>query len=226
MPIPSNELLSLTCDAIIDLYILDLNSININQIYRFCNWKQSSGTDIQFQGITYSAMPLQAQGFERNARGKMPTPKIEFGNVFGAITAFALAYDDLIGATLTRKRTLAKFLDGQPTADSSMEFLSQSFIVYRKAEENELKISFELKRGLDLGYKSKIPARLVLRNICSWRYRSAECGYTGGAVADKNDGYTNDINLDVCGKRLSSCRLRFGQYGELPFSGYPGVDNT
>jgi len=28
---------------------------------------------------------------------------------------------------------------------------------------------------------------------------------------------------DKCGKRLSSCRIRFGATAELPFGGFPGI---
>jgi lambda family phage minor tail protein L len=68
-----------------------------------------------------------------------------------------------------------------------------------------------------------LPRRQVVQNVCAWRYRSAECGYTGGAVADINDQPTTDPARDQCGKRLASCKLRFGQYAELPFGGFPAA---
>ena len=34
---------------------------------------------------------------------------------------------------------------------------------------------------------------------------------------------TVDPLQDVCGKRLTSCRARFGQYAELPFGSFPSV---
>lgn len=67
-----------------------------------------------------------------------------------------------------------------------------------------------------------LPRRQCVQNVCPWQYRSAECGYTGGAVADKNDQATTDVAQDRCGKRLTSCRLRFGAFAELPFGGFPG----
>lgn len=225
MPIPSNDLLTLAPDAIIDLYVLDLSPLGENQEYRFCNWKLLQGREITFQKKIYTAIPLSANGFELNSRGQMPTPKIEFGNTFGVITSFAIAFDDLIGTALIRKRTLAKYLDGFPTGNENMEFTPDKFTVYRKAEENELKISFELRRPLDMGFQSKLPARVILKNACPWIYRSAECSYAGGPVADENDFPTNDPAKDKCGKRLSSCWVRFGRYGQLPYGGFPGVDD-
>jgi len=41
-------------------------------------------------------------------------------------------------------------------------------------------------------------------------------------VAKANDTPTNNINEDVCGKRVSSCQLRFANTS-LPFGGFPGA---
>ncbi|PNQ53697.1 phage minor tail protein L, partial [Vibrio agarivorans] len=53
-------------------------------------------------------------------------------------------------------------------------------------------------------------------------YRGASCGYTGPPVAKEDGTPTNDPSLDQCGGRLSDCKLRFGDHGELPFGGFPG----
>ncbi|WP_244818032.1 hypothetical protein [Caballeronia sp. Lep1P3] len=48
------------------------------------------------------------------------------------------------------------------------------------------------------------------------------CGYAGPPVADINDNPTRDATADASGKRLKSCKLRFGN-GRLPFGGFPGA---
>ena len=53
-----------------------------------------------------------------------------------------------------------------------------------------------------------LPARMMMANTCSWVYRSAECGYTGGAVADEKDQPTTDIKKDKCSKCRTGCKLR------------------
>jgi lambda family phage minor tail protein L len=40
---------------------------------------------------------------------------------------------------------------------------------------------------------------------------------------DANDQGVSTEAADVCGKRLSSCKARFGQTAELPYGGYPGI---
>jgi lambda family phage minor tail protein L len=67
-----------------------------------------------------------------------------------------------------------------------------------------------------------LPRRIITQNYCQWKYRSSECGYTGGAVAKVDDTPTSNLNEDVCGKRVSSCQLRFVNQS-LPFGGFPGA---
>ena len=40
---------------------------------------------------------------------------------------------------------------------------------------------------------------------------------------DESDQGVNSQVLDVCGKRLSSCKARFGATAELPFGSFPGI---
>jgi lambda family phage minor tail protein L len=54
-------------------------------------------------------------------------------------------------------------------------------------------------------------------------YRSAECSYTGTNYFNANDEVVTTSGQDVCGKRLSSCQVRFGQTAALPFGSFPGV---
>lgn len=223
MSIPSLDLLTLTPDAIISLFVLDLNPAGTDLTYRFTNWTQTEGDNIVWQGETYLALPFEISGFESSTRGQAQ-PSITLSNVFGVITAFTLSNDDLVGANLIRKRTLAKYLDGMPSANPSIEFVDDNFTIWRKSGENALTITFELRRFSDLGFKSQIPNRNIRKYSCAWEYRSEECGYSGGAVADINDVPTSDMTKDKCGKRLASCRLRFGTYNQLPFGGFPGVD--
>jgi lambda family phage minor tail protein L len=115
----------------------------------------------------------------------------------------------------------ANFPAGNPTADPDAEFPLDIFYVDRKgAESNEI-VEFELAPAFDLT-NVMIPKRQIIQNMCVWKYRGAECGYTGTAYFDTNDSPTTE-GLDRCGKRLSSCKLRFGEFAELPFGGFPSA---
>jgi len=140
-----------------------------------------------------------------------------------------LTYQDLVGAKITRKRTLAKYLDAvnfeggvNPTADPSAEFADDVYYVDRKSRETRDVVEFELAASFDLEGVT-LPRRQIVQNVCPWRYRGTECGYTGTVYLDANDQAVGSSSLDVCGKRLSSCKARFGQNAELPFGGFPAA---
>lgn len=108
------------------------------------------------------------------------------------------------------------------TADPNQYLDREIWFIDRKSAENKVFVEFELSAAFDVA-GVLLPRRQCIQNVCTWAYRSAECGYTGGPVADRNDEPVTDLADDVCGKRLSSCRLRFGQYAPLPFGGFPGA---
>lgn len=159
----------------------------------------------------------------------------------------------LEGAKVTRIRTLAKYLDAanypvsgdvvltedadrllleddstilieplNPTEDFSAEFPREIFYVDRKSAENREIVELELASAFDL-IGVRIPKRQCISNICQWVYRSSECGYTGSNYWDADGNVVGTLAQDVCGKRLDSCKLRFGQNSELPFGSYPGI---
>lgn len=181
--------------------------------------------------ITYTRWPVDASGFEWNGKGTLPQPKIQVANVLGTISALNYANSDLIGAKVIRKRTLLKYLDAvnfpgsvNPTADPTVQFTNDVYYVSRKTMENPVMCEYELTSSWDVSGK-QLPGRQVIQNNCPWKYRGAECGYSGASVADINDVYTPYLANDVCGKRLVSCQLRFPNT-YLPFGGFPSAGLT
>lgn len=85
--------------------------------------------------------------------------------------------------------------------------------------ENPVMVQFALQSALDLD-GVLIPARQIIRNVCTWQYRGDGCFYNGGPVADENDNPTTDPNKDRCSRRLSGCKKRFGNNGVLPFGSF------
>ena len=139
-------------------------------------------------------------------------------------------FDDLLRAKLTRKRTFVKYLDPRnfkgnvnPDADpyGNETLPDDIYIVSRKVSENRDIVEFELVSPFDI-HGVKLPFRQILQS-CSSAYRSAECSYTGPPVADSSDNPTSILGEDKCGKRISSCKMRFGENNSLPFGGFPAV---
>jgi hypothetical protein len=71
-------------------------------------------------------------------------------------------------------------------------------------------IEFELAAVFDL-IGVRAPKRQCVSNVCQWKYRGPECGYTGNAYFNTNNQPVATLAQDACGKQLSSCELRFEQ---------------
>lgn len=222
------EIQKLAPSAVIELFVLDLSLFGQGMVY-FHAGTNALQQRLVWQGSAYDAFPIQVEGFEFNGNGQIPRPKLKVANVTGAITALVLTYQDLVGAKITRKRTLAKYLDAvnfpggvNPTADPSAEFADDIYYIDRKSRETRDVIEFELAASFDLEGVN-LPRRQIVQNVCPWRYRSSECGYIGTIYFDANDQRVTTSSQDICGKRLSSCQARFGQTAELPFGGFPAA---
>lgn len=413
------EIQKLAPSSIIEMFEIDASAVG-GSIYRFHAGKNNLYGDVIWNGLTYSAFPMEVNGFEWSGKGQLPRPTMTVSNVLGTVTALVLMYDDLAGCKVTRIRTLAKFLDaanfevirtnlmfpssaitgwaaspgssvavtanaatspdgtinatklstndtatnghlwyktytgtintaycgsvylkageysraqisfdnsgfatptgalfdlangivvatgggstatitligngwyrcsitgttdgdggnyvfgltpapssmssfnvgytsasiglgvyvygvqvetgsiattyvptttaavtsgGNPTADPTAEFARDIYYIDRKSAETRDTVQFELAAALDLAGIS-LPRRQVIQNYCPWTYRSSECGYTGTSYFDTSDASVGTLAQDVCGKRLTSCRARFGQYAELPYGGFPAA---
>ncbi len=224
----SSEIQKLAPSAVIELFILDLSLFSQGMIY-FHAGTNALQQKLVWQGNAYEAFPIQIEGFEFNGNGQIPRPKLKVANVTGSITALVLTYQDLVGAKITRKRTLAKFLDAanfsggvNHSADPSAEFADDIYYIDRKSRETRDVIEFELAASFDLEGVN-LPRRQIVQNVCPWRYRSSECSYTGTKYFDASDRTVTSSTQDICGKHLSSCQVRFGQNAELPFGGFPAA---
>lgn len=224
----TTEIQKLQPSAVVDLYILDMTSLG-DTIYRFHAGTNGLKQDIVWQGQTYQAFPVQITGFEYTGSGTIPRPKLAVANLTGAISLLALTYKDMIGAKITRKRTLLKYIDAvnfpggvNATADSTAEFPDEIYFVDRKSGENRDVVEFELASSFDV-QGVMLPRRQIVQNVCPWKYRGIECGYKATVYFTVDDVSTASASQDVCGKRLSSCEVRFGEKNPLPFGGFPSA---
>ena len=224
--------------AIIELFELQLfaNIHGVNDIYRFhAGTNLVNNGEVVWKGNPYLRFPVEADGFEYTGQGTLPRPKIRISNILGSITAILLSMPNgLEAAKVTRIRTLGRYIDGvnfpggtNPlgTPDPTAEFPREIYYIDRKSAENRELVEFELASVFDLA-GVRAPKRQCIANICQWVYRSAECGYIGTNYFDANNNAVGSASLDVCGKRLSSCQVRFGTNAELPYGSYPGIGSA
>jgi len=217
---------SLAPMALVELFELDATAQGATQILRWHCGTTVAGGDITWQGQTYAQFPVEATGFEVGMSGKLPRPQIKVANIGGLTGAFVRSIKDGLGAKVTRRRTLAKYLDavnfpaGNPTADPTAAFPDEIYHVARRSSENAIFIEFELATAFD-AEGVKLPRRQVLATVCPWKYRGTECGYTGAPVEDANGSPTNSLANDACAKTLRACRARFGTGVPLPYGAFP-----
>ena len=225
------DLSGLALDAIIELFELHYDNTlhGSTDILRWHAGVNAGATgNITWNGNDYVRLPVQAEGFEYTNTGTLPRPTLSVANLDSAVTALLLGVNlttpgnDLTGAKVKRIRTLKKFLDGESAADPYATFPVEEWFIDRKATESRDVVSFELASKFDLSNK-ELPNRQVVANICQWQYRSSECSYTGSNYFDVNNNSVGTLAQDACGKRLSSCKKRFGENGELPFGSFPGA---
>lgn len=221
-----SDIQKLEVSAVVDMFEVDLTASSPGTYLRFHSGKNGLLQNIVWQGLTYFAYPVEVDGFELVGSGTIPRPTITLANTTGLITASMNNYK-ILGAKVTRRRTLVKYLDAvnfpngvNPSAAPDQHFPDEIWYVDRKVKENKIAVTFELAAPWDV-QGVKLPRRQCVANTCTWKYRGPECGYTGGPVADKNDLTTSNPSLDSCGKRLVSCKLRFGEFNQLPFGGFP-----
>jgi len=184
-------------NAIIELFQLHLDATlhGSSDIYYFHNGVNAAvNGNVVWNGQSYVRLPLEVTGFDYSSSGSLPRPKLAVSNIGSNITAILLSVNlittgnDLGGAKVVRIRTLKKYLDGQAGADPHAKFPDEIWYVDRKSNENRAIVEFELASKFDLA-GVMLPRRQIIANVCQWKYRSAECGYTGPPVADANDNY-------------------------------------
>ena len=173
--------------AIIELFILQLSQTfhADTSIYRFHGGTNlNNNGEIVWAGNSYTRIPIKAEGFAYQ-RGQIPRPKITISNALGSISTILNAVNtatvagavytgnDLTGATVTRIRTMARFLDavnfpgnsnpfGSP--DPTAEFKREIYLVDRKAAETRDIVEIELAAPSDLA-GVRLPKRQCTREL-------------------------------------------------------------
>lgn len=177
----------------VELYELEIgvDSGDGNTLY-FHPGVQENLTDITYDGNTYIALPIMMDGIEMNSDGAIPRPTLTIANVesilkngskfktqmddgtWGSTVEGApfvssdFRIDDLVGATLTRRKTLEKYLSSSPV----IEFDKDEYIIDRIQSRDNIFVTLELASPLDLG-GMRIPNRVVIGKYCPWVYRGA-----------------------------------------------------
>ena len=116
---PISETQAINPGSLIELFELTTDAAlhGSATTYRFhAGTNEVNNGNIIWDGNTYIAIPLEADGF-KYANGQLPRPTLTISNVTNVITAILLNVNqvtpgnDLTGAVVKRRTTLARFLD-------------------------------------------------------------------------------------------------------------------
>ena len=171
-------------------------------------------TSVQFRETggtvrTYTAIPINAKGFEMNSDGAMSRPEITIGNI-GNVLSSAIGntpLEDLVGKRLTKRTTLRKYLrDGAGDATPPIEYPKVVYIVDRLKSRNVLSVTFELAAPFDVAGIT-LPKRQVIAGACPFKYKAAALSV---AKQDRIGGCNWDANFVATSNALFM--NRFDEY--------------
>ena len=142
MTIPIEELQQTNPSAIIDLFELELveglhyatgNPLGITTVYRWHSGvAQNSQGELVFNSNTYSQMPIEAEGFDykgSSQKSSLPRPTLRISNLLSTVSTILAEingitpHNDLIGAKVTRFRTMAKFISASNFSGQTITYV-------------------------------------------------------------------------------------------------------
>jgi lambda family phage minor tail protein L len=182
----NKNLQSINPNPIIELFEIQLKTAlhGANTTYRFHNNTNitTAQGNITWNSNTYYSVPIQASGFKYETK-QTPRPTLTISNLsllapavpIGIMSSVLIdvnsttSGNDLVGATVTRIRTLARFLPNSNftgnnpygTPDETQEFPKEIYEIARKSAETRNFCTFELAASIDQ-FGVKLPKRQFL----------------------------------------------------------------
>lgn len=148
--------------AWVELFVLDATKFG-GPVYRFCNHLNRSGGAVVFGGVTYNPMPIMVEGYDLNQTGTNAKPTLSLSNLSKVLLSGIVNQGDLVGAKVSRIRTLSKFLADGDTPNSSAFVGPDVMFVEQKTFHTRSMIQFQLTSVMDRN-GMKLPRRQVLKD--------------------------------------------------------------
>ena len=188
--------------ALVVLY--ELEYATNSKAYFFAGLNESTSA-VQFRETggtarSYTAIPLEADGFEITSDGASPRPELTIGNIGGVLSGAIgnIPLEDLVGKRITRRTTLQKYLVGE-TGDATppVEYPKTTYVIDQLKDRSILSVTFELAAPFDVA-GTTLPKRQVIAGACPFRYKRATVSVAredrvGGCNWDAKFPGTNNV---------------------------------
>lgn len=148
---------------IIELYEIDLNPIGTNVIIRLTPHSENA---VIWRSNTYSPFPIASTGAERSNTNAPGRVNLIASTNTTLLTSLMLQYGDLVGAHVTKWRTLSMYLDGRPAADPNQHWPVEKYIIIQRSSLNQENVTWVLANRLDQP-GLVLPRRQTLRDVAS-----------------------------------------------------------
>jgi len=154
--------------------------------------------DVIYNGVTYTRFPITHEFTGENNQGQIDQVKVRLANVSRLIQLYLEQYD------FRGRKVIIRTVWADQLADPDAYIDDIFYVDNYTADQNNVEFTLTSKfdvLGMDL------PARRYARNYCSWKFKSAECGYMGAEL-------TCDKTQQRC-KQLNNYQ-RFGAFPSVP----------
>ncbi len=155
-------------------------------------------TDVVFNAITYLRFPITHESVSENSSGQIDTVTVTVANVNRVMQGYLEAVN-----FRGKQIDITTVFSGQ-LSNPSYKTVDTFFIDSYTADQSI--VTFILSSKFDI-LDVNIPSRKFIRNFCGWKFKSTECGYSGGTTS--------------CNKTKVACKAlanytRFGGFPSIP----------
>jgi len=151
--------------------------------------------DVVYDSVTYVKFPITLDEISENNKGTIDSVRVTVSNASRLIQSYLEDYD-LRGKKVTITTVFADQL-----ADTGAHIDDVFWIDSYTADQHT--VSFTLTSKFDV-LDIALPGRQYSRNYCGWKFKSTECGYSGGQTS--------------CNKTKQRCKelVNYSRFGGFP----------
>jgi phage-related protein len=165
----------------------------------------NNNESIDWNSNTYISFPFELEDINENTNSEVPEWTIKLSNANRVMERYLQEYDLYLKTNGIDGNEIKCTICVVNSNDleNTTPILEHNAVLSQPSTNAQWAI---FKLSADSPYNKQFPPRKIMKNFCSWKFKSEQCGYSG-------DG-------DFCDKTLTTCR----SYNNSPrFGGFIGV---